>query len=418
MLNFLVARNWVFTLVLISFASPLRAEVGDPTLKTDHPFYPGEGAFQTIEDCVKHATQGKQADQDKAIALYLWLLTHQWHLASPQEPYTPGVPPNTTSNSQENIVYDANRARFSYGYGLCGTVHAWNETYWKALGMNARRRAFPGHVNSEVEYGGSWHAFDTDMAGIVFRPDGIVAGYDDMIRNPKLVAHNRAPLPCYPFAWPGDFETMKKGWEEVAKGGNWYKLYHGGYAAQPGIVHLRSGESFTRSFDRDHFGGPDKRRFWHNQPGGPFRNWTFANQGEPVHQANGEANCRGNMSYANAEFVYQPKLSTPRYREGVWEQSANVVSGTTPHLASKDQQPAFVIFEHFSPYVICGDPQDNANPMTAPASGGCIVEGQAVGAVELDISNDQGQTWHTHRASERPIWLAGSFSLVGPGRFE
>src|SRR5262245_22542261 len=134
-----------------------RGEIGDPTLRTDHPQYAGEGAFQTIDDCVQFATQGRQQKQDRAVAMYLWLLTHQWHLASPQEWVVPGVTPDTKRDTAfDMFVYDANRARFSYGYGLCGTVHSWNEPYWKALGMNARRRAFPGHVNSEIEYGGLW----------------------------------------------------------------------------------------------------------------------------------------------------------------------------------------------------------------------------------------------------------------------
>jgi hypothetical protein len=241
-------------------AQPLCAGVGDVTIRTDHPHYPGEGAFQTIDDCVAFATRDKKSEQDKAIALYLWMLAHQGHLASPQEPLVPGMTPNTANSSEDLIVYDANRARFSYGYGLCGTVHAWNEPYWRALGMDARRRAFPGHTNSEIKYGGAWHAFDTDMAGLVFRKDGIVAGYDDIIADTSIVKHSRPPLPCYPFAWPSDFEGMRQGWKEIASGGNWYKMYNSGYAAQPGIVSLRRGESFTRYWDRDHFGGPSKRQ--------------------------------------------------------------------------------------------------------------------------------------------------------------
>lgn len=175
---------------------PVRAEVGDPTIETDHPQYAGEGAFQEIEDCVRFATAGNDSPQDRAIAMYLWMLNHQWHLASPQEWCVPGrVPDTAQSRDYESVVYDANRARFSYGYGLCGTVHAWNEPYWKALGMNARRRSFPGHSNSEIQYAGSWHAFDTDMAGLLFRKDGTVAGYEDIIRDPTLVDSVRTPLP-------------------------------------------------------------------------------------------------------------------------------------------------------------------------------------------------------------------------------
>ena len=107
------------------------AGVGDPTLRTDHPHYAGEGAFQTVEDCVAFATAGQETAQAKAIALFHWILTHQFHLFSPQEWLVPGVVPGSKQDDYEMVVYDANKARFSYGYGLCGTVHAWNEPYWR-----------------------------------------------------------------------------------------------------------------------------------------------------------------------------------------------------------------------------------------------------------------------------------------------
>ena len=88
--------------------------------------------------------------------------------------------------------------------------------YWKALGMNARRRAFPGHTNSEIEYDGGWHTFDTDMAGLIFRPDGVVAGYADVVKDVRLATGAKPPLPGYPFAWPSDFNVMRDGWREVA----------------------------------------------------------------------------------------------------------------------------------------------------------------------------------------------------------
>lgn len=372
------------------------AEVGDPTLRTDHPQYAGEGAFQTIEDCATFAAQGATTPQDRALAMYQWLLTHQWHLVSPQEPNMPGEVPDTRrSDDYEQMVYDANRARFSYGYGLCGTVHSWNEPYWKALGMNARRRAFPGHTNSEIEYDGSWHAFDTDMAGLVFRHDGVVAGYEDIVKDPSLILNAKPPIPCYPFAWPNDFQTMEQGWREVAKGANWYKMYNSGYAAHPAIVHLRSGETFTRYFDRDHFGGPSQRLFWHHEPGGPTRDWTFANRGVPEHRGP-QSNCRSLATYCNGEFVYQPELWTDQFREGIVQATSNVVGVPKgkARLQASDGGEASCTFSHFSPYVICGDPEDDANPMTAHATEGFVVEGLAIGQVRCQVSADQGQTWH------------------------
>ena len=137
-------RSLSLAFLILLAATSSSAQVGDPTLRTDHPQYPGVGAFQTIEDCVDFATAGKTTPQEKAIALYNWLLTHQWHLHSPQEWCIPGrIPDTAQTRDYENVVYDANIGRFSYGYGLCGTVHAWNEPYWQALGHAGAQAGVP-----------------------------------------------------------------------------------------------------------------------------------------------------------------------------------------------------------------------------------------------------------------------------------
>jgi hypothetical protein len=387
-------RRRVLLTLFLGMATSVRADVGDPTVETDHPHYPGEGAFQTVEQCVQRATAGKKTEQEKAIALYLWILNHQYHLLSPQEWNIPGATPDCRQEgAADQIVADVNRARFSYGYALCGTVHAWNQSYWKALGMNARSRGFPGHTSSEIEYGSRWHIYDTDMAGLVFRRDGIVAGYDDVLKDLTLVDLDKWPLPRFPFAWPSDFNSMKDGFARMAKGGEWHRLYNSSVAVHPGIVHLRSGETFTRYFDRDHFGGADQRRFWHNEKGGPFRDWTFVNMGTPEHNGP-KSNSRGNASYCNGEFIYKPDLAKATWSEGVTSQSPNVASREmSPRLHARDGEPASVTFQHFSPYVIAGKPADGANPMSKPASSGMIVSGKTVGEVTLEVSADWGQTW-------------------------
>jgi hypothetical protein len=385
----------IAVLLLIFAPQSVHAQsgAGDVTLRTNHPQYAGEGAFQTIEDCVEYATRGKTDPQEKAIAMYLWLLTHQWHLMSPMEWCVPGrIPDSADPGDYETVLFDANRGRFSYGYGLCGTVHAWNEPYWKALGLPARRREFPNHVNSEIFYDDAWHAFDTDMAGLLFRPDGVVAGYDDIQKNPKLAESVQAPLPHYPFSWPEDFNTMKAGWKEVAERAAWYRLYNGGYAAHPGIVSLRPGESFTRWYDRDHYGDESKRRFWQNQNGGPSRQWAYFDNGTPTHDK-AKSNSRSDASYCNGEFVYSPPLSLAASCEDAVATSNIGHRATSPHLHSIDREPATVTFRHFSPYVICGDPADDANPMSATATNGLIVEGITVADVTCEVSANEGQTW-------------------------
>ncbi|QDU95886.1 hypothetical protein [Lignipirellula cremea] len=399
MLKRIVGSTMIAAVVIFLLPSAVQAEVGDPTLQTDHPVYAGEGAFQEIEDCVTFATRGASTPQDKAIAMFQWILQHQYHLHSPQEWGATDHAPDVAQPQNELIPYDANIARFSYGYGLCGTVHAWNEPYWRALGFEPRRRAFPGHTNSEIRYDGGWHAYDTDMAGLVFRKDGVVAGYEDIAKDHSLVRHSHPPTPCYPFAWPSDFKSMQGGWSVIAKQGadKWHRLYSTGYAAQPGVVHLRSGESFTRWFDRDHFGGMEKRRFWHGDPknaGGPFRDWTFVNTGHASHPATMDRQAyRGDASYCNAEFVFTPDLGADSYREGVVEQTANLAAGGSPKLKSRDGQPASIVFSHCSPYVIAGDPVDDKNPMGGKATDGVVMTGQAIGQLGVEVSTDQGLSW-------------------------
>ncbi len=389
----------VIVMTFLAQGGVSQAEVGDVLLSTNHPHYPGEGALQTPEDCVRFATRGATTHHDRSIAIFHWLLTHQWHLHSPQEWCQIGRQPGASNSDYEMVVYDANKGRFSYGYGLCGTVHAWNEAYWGAAGYRARRRAFPGHSNSEVFVDGKWRMFDTDMAGIVIDRDGNVAGYDEIAGDLSLLEHEQDGLPRYPFAWPADFETMKAGWEKVAAGGNWYKLYHGGYAAQPPIVHLRAGESFTRYPHPDAFGGIAKRRFWHQQENGPSRVWTFANQGTPVHHRD-ESNCRGPARFGNAVFDYRPDLTQASCLEGVTGDSSDV-SITPRGLRTADGRDGVaIVFEHFSPYVICGDPVDDKDPMQNQASDGFVIECKTDGVVVFEVSGDQGQTWHAVGTAE------------------
>jgi len=383
---------------------PVRANVGDPTIRTNHPHYPGEGAFQTVEDCVTFATLGKETNQDKAIALYLWMLKHQWHLLSPQDCPTSWRPNDTRSHREESLVWDANRARFSFGYGLCGTVHAWNEPYWKALGMNARRRAFPGHTNSEVFYDGSWHAFDTDMAGLIFRKDGTVAGYEDVMNDPSCATRYQPPLPHYPFAWPSDEQTMRRGWAEVARGGNWFKMYNTGFAAHPAVIHLRPGESFTRTLDPDGFGGPNRRRFWHIARNGPTRNWAFLDEETPWHRGP-QSNALGNASFGNGVFEYRPDLSRPTWRQGLMGKPDQIGWDSKLGQCIAKHQGASMTFGHSSPYVICGDPKDDTDPMLGTATDGFLVEGQTKGEWRLEVSVDQGQTWKRHQM------VSGEFRL-------
>src|SRR5207249_773237 len=73
-------------LVLLT-ASQACADVGDPQIRTDHPWYPGELACSTFERLF--ATQAAlyervvgvrpTTDEQKALAAWLWRNTHYYH---------------------------------------------------------------------------------------------------------------------------------------------------------------------------------------------------------------------------------------------------------------------------------------------------------------------------------------------------
>src|SRR6516225_373905 len=68
-------------------ATAARADVGDPQVRTDHPWYPGELACSTFERLF--ATQAEvyrrvvgvkpTTEEQKALAAWLWRNTHYYH---------------------------------------------------------------------------------------------------------------------------------------------------------------------------------------------------------------------------------------------------------------------------------------------------------------------------------------------------
>src|SRR3954470_22004816 len=78
----------VIALSLLSLAAaPLSAGVGDPQLRTDHPWYPGELAISTFDrlfatqaELYERVTgQKPTTDEQKALAAWLWRNTHFAH---------------------------------------------------------------------------------------------------------------------------------------------------------------------------------------------------------------------------------------------------------------------------------------------------------------------------------------------------
>src|SRR4051812_32560456 len=72
---------------LAVLALPARADVGDPQVRTDHPWYPGELACSTFarlfatqaEDYRRVVGAEPKTEEQKALAAWFWRNTHYYH---------------------------------------------------------------------------------------------------------------------------------------------------------------------------------------------------------------------------------------------------------------------------------------------------------------------------------------------------
>src|SRR5581483_8846035 len=92
--GFAMSRLAAAVLALV-VASPAVAGVGDPQVRTDDPWYPGELACSTFDRLF--ATEAEvytrvtgracTTDEDKVLAAWLWRNTHYWHGEEGAEDY-------------------------------------------------------------------------------------------------------------------------------------------------------------------------------------------------------------------------------------------------------------------------------------------------------------------------------------------
>src|SRR4051794_9223058 len=155
-------------------AASVGAGVGDPQVRTDHPWYPGELACSTFDRLA--ATQAEQyrrvtgirpeTDEHKALAAWLWRNTHYWHgEEGAQDLWGRGF-----SSGGDLRTRDYWTGLFAHGFGLCGTTHSQWTAEMEALLGHARGRGVgvDGHNAFEVfliggPYGaGKWALLDHD----------------------------------------------------------------------------------------------------------------------------------------------------------------------------------------------------------------------------------------------------------------
>jgi hypothetical protein len=384
-------RRWV---LLVTFcwgltALPARADVGDPQVRTDHPWYPGELACSTYERLF--ATQAElyervvgvrpKTDEQKALAAWLWRNTHFAHGEEGAEDlWGQGF---TRGDLRTREYWTG---LFAHGFGLCGTTHAqWSAEMEALLGHNRGRAVgVDGHNSFEVfltggPYGkGKWVLLDHDVSTVIFNQDGTaLLSIREVAADWKRLT-DRKHSPGRQHGWlvcglhPDDGGVYRR--YAVAE-------YLPGYAGVPPLVHLRRGETFRRYLKP---GLEDGKTFafWgrnYNTGGvpGPERSHTWVNQPEKMHNSRTGAGYRpGQARYGNAVYVYRPDFANRDYREGVI-----------------DEDDGHVTFEFYTPYVIAATPA-SGKPWGVYEPGcqsGLVLRGKA--GCGVSVSTDQGATW-------------------------
>ncbi len=392
-------KHAIVAIVLTLVTSTVHAEVGDPQIKTDHPWYPGELAISSFDRLAATQAQVYQretgrsvaTDEDKALASWYWRNLHYAHGAEGVGDYFDAG----FDNSDWNREYW--HGLFAHGMSLCGTTHSqWSAEMNTLLGHGRSRGVgVTGHSSFEVllqggDYGqGKWALLDHDVSTVIFDKDGKrLLSIDEVRRGDKKLRDN-------------DFHgDRQRGWriaglyeKDVV---NLYDTYSSasylpGYAGPPPTVHLRRGESLRRYV---HPGLQDGKTFvfWglnrQRQSGpGPERDRAWVNQPEKMYRAQRDAGSKADrVRYANAVYTYKPRFGDRSYREGV--------------ISESDHQ---VTFEFNTPYVIAATPA-NDKPW------GIYDDGATAGLVvtadircPVAISTDCGRTWETKTFSDGAI---------------
>jgi hypothetical protein len=394
--KYTVALRVLTTLTLIFPFTLLHAEIGDPQIATDHPFYPGELAISTFPRLFKSESDQyaritkkvPETDEEKALAAWYWRNTHYAHGEEGAEDlWGPGFGKGGDTRSREFWT-----GLFAHGFGLCGTTHSqWTAEMEYLLGHGrARGIGVEGHNSFEVflkggAYGeGRWVLLDHDISTIVYDPAG-----SRLLSIPEVKADlknfvDRSYLPEKQHGWlvcglaAGDGSVYKR--YDVAE-------YLPGYAGPPPIVHLRRGETMRRYFEPGLENGKTFV-FWgrnYNTAGipGPERSLTWVNQPEKMHGSkDGTGHHEGQARYSNVVYIYHPDFRSNDYQEGMIEQTAN-----------------YMTFEFYTPYIIAATPPNNKDwgIYDLGCRNGLIVRG--LGDTRVEVSPDQGTHWFSGELS-------------------
>ena len=131
----------------------------------------------SLRSIVETVTRGCKTNDEKAIAIYNFMLLSHYHRQYPTEPG--GVPALKEINT--------------YGWSLCGGLHSTQSALWRELGWEWRFVGWSGHTTVEAKYDGRWHYLDVFLKFYAWMPDPsapggrTIAGEADLTANAQTL---------------------------------------------------------------------------------------------------------------------------------------------------------------------------------------------------------------------------------------
>jgi len=296
------------------------------------------------------------------------------------------------------MIRDPIKMLNTYGYGFCGAFGPTTAGIFEAIGLDqARSVQVPGcnHNVTEVWYDGSWHYFDTDLRGVLFRRDGqVIASVADVIREPDLWTNPSKKIqPFFPDDPPGLEVYARTFREEPVE--YCYRWFMSGSTMD---FVLRKGESFTRWWS------PQGGR-WSHQEDDSRNDWWIDLISKDPYGAKSNHPDFSIWTHGNGLFDYHPNLKSDSsdLDDGVFQKKNVEVTDKGVTVAGSGNGE--VVFEVLSPYIIVplvGDLLTRDDDREAS-----IIDFTSRGRIKVYISLDYGRSFREIAVTEK----AGSMKL-------
>ncbi|HXX94632.1 MAG TPA: hypothetical protein VEN81_13445, partial [Planctomycetota bacterium] len=238
--------------------SPLGADY-NVTLATD-----STPDFTDIDSYLRSVTSQYSTPQEKAIGVWRWSQRLRKQTSFPTE--------------GGHAVNDPILFFTSYGYTMCGIISGINNGLWLNLGWKAHYVQLGDHTVCDCSWDGgkTWHMFDNSMSIYCFNDKGEVASTREIEQNPRFYLENFAPeCGTNPVkglkdhqGWrsasdhPVEYQrTLANGMDSFLPPNDVLDDHLAANFGRRYVLNLRSGESYTRSWEALGAGKPDPRSY-------------------------------------------------------------------------------------------------------------------------------------------------------------